>query len=328
MMCLSSIGIFVSRHPYFLVNVLCCLAFLAQICYVLKNNIDPNERQTHINVQEKQLKDMDFPVILMICMNPGFNITAIDEAGYNGIFDYFAGKSKYNNLLYGWAGHTSGAGPNVTRSVGDVAEKVILHTAREVLAEVRIASLNYRKLHIMLDSVRVKRMNFPYNCFTLDLTNNTDLKESGIKQLFLEFFRLANQSVEIYLQGKSLVASRNVKSHKFYSSGADIKLTQLGQVCFYEICSTTCYTGTPTKKSFILQIKENVFVEADSSKGCRIYPNQEFYSYQECDDQFMSDYVSSFDPSGLVPIWLTDNIENVSKRFHLKRFGKKQKKKH
>ena len=196
MRCLIFLGNFVSRHPYFIVNVLCCLAFLAQICYVIKNNIDPSERQTHINVKEKQLKDMDFPVILMICMNPGFNITAIEEAGYSGIFNYFAVKSKYNNLLYGWAGHTSGAGPKVERSVGDVAEKVTLHTARQVMAEVKIASLNHRKLYITVDSVRVKRMNFPYNCFTLDLTNNTDVKETGIKQLFLEFFRLANQSME------------------------------------------------------------------------------------------------------------------------------------
>ena len=66
---------------------------------------------------------------------------------------------------------------------------------------------------------------------------------------------------------------------------------------------------------------ENIYDENDASKKCRDYPNPDFFSYKECDDHSMKDYISSFDPSGLVPIWLTDDIGNVTKHFHLNSFG-------
>ena len=84
--------------------------------------------------------------------------------------------------------------------------------------------------YISLDSVKIWLMNYPYNCFTLDLSNNTMVKKKGIKQIFLHFPILDNYSAEIYLQGKSLACNREIKSHKFFFSGPVIKLLDLGKI--------------------------------------------------------------------------------------------------
>ena len=115
-------------------------------------------------------------------------------------------------------------------TVQQLVKRVTLHRVEEVLLNITIASLYGQRYIINTSSVKVVRMNYPYNCFTLDLTNNTDLKrEMGLKQLFLYFPVLANHSVEIHPIGKSLECGRIIKSHKFFSSGANIKQLNLGK---------------------------------------------------------------------------------------------------
>ena len=65
---------------------------------------------------------MDFPVIFKLCLNPGLNITAIQEEGYEFDVTYFMGLSKYNRSLYGWAGHTDTNG--IRSSVAEVYQKI------------------------------------------------------------------------------------------------------------------------------------------------------------------------------------------------------------
>ena len=75
------------------------------------------------------------------------------------------------------------------------------------------------------------------------------------------------------------------------------------------------------KHEYVVELKENVFIEEDPTKTCRIYPNPAFASYIDCDDQFMKDYVSTFDPPNMVPIWLTDDMDKVSTHVNLVNFG-------
>ena len=82
---------------------------------------------------------------------------------------------------------------------------------------------------LSLDSVKVWRLNFPHNCYSLDLSKNRDVQEKGIKQLYLEFYILENYYVEIYVEGQSLASYRMIKAHRFYSTGDIIRLLDLGK---------------------------------------------------------------------------------------------------
>ena len=79
-------------------------------------------------------------------------------------------------------------------------------------------------------------------------------------------------------------------------------------------------TGAIRGKQFVVDISESVYVEEDPGKRCRVYPNKEHRSYRECDDQFMKDLVSTFDPP-ITPVWLTDDVKQVTSHAVMKSFG-------
>ena len=83
---------------------------------------------------------------------------------------------------------------------------------------------------ISLASVSLWRMNYPFNCFTLDLTNNTEVTEKGIKILSIILPMIKNTSVSILPQGKDWACNREINSNQFFSSGANINLENLGEL--------------------------------------------------------------------------------------------------
>ena len=75
------------------------------------------------------------------------------------------------------------------------------------------------------------------------------------------------------------------------------------------------------ERTYVVDISESVFVEEDPSKNCRVYPYKDHQSYRECDDQFMKDLVSTFDPP-ITPVWLTDDMNKVTSHAVMKSYGK------
>ena len=175
--------------------------------------------------------------------------------------------------------------------------------------------------------VQQRRVNYPNNCYTLDLSNNTEVMEKGIKTLLVEFNNSKKRNltmVQLKVEGSSLSCARDIFDHMFYASGDPIE-AQYRDREFYK---------------YALKISENVFVEQDSSKNCRVYPNEEFESYRACDNQFMkvtnraiqAKYMGAMNchffkktighrPSNfkdrcgsLVPIWLSDDFGNVTQQ--------------
>ena len=58
---------------------------------------------------------MEFPVLFKICIKPGFDTSELHKAGYKSIWSYFTGQSRYDESVYGRAGH--GADGSVMASV-------------------------------------------------------------------------------------------------------------------------------------------------------------------------------------------------------------------
>ena len=83
--------------------------------------------------------------------------------------------------------------------------------------------------NVSLEYVKVWRLNYPYNCYSLDLTNNRDVREKGVRRVFLRFYILKNYSVEIHLEGQSLAGYRMIKAHRSKSTGDAIRLDDLGK---------------------------------------------------------------------------------------------------
>ena len=112
-------------------------------------------------------------------------------------------------------------------------------------------------------------------------------------EIFFNKTMMKDSTVEFKLQGHTLASRREIQEHRFYSSGDALKVDK--------------YSG------YIVRINKDVFVEEDPSKTCRNYPNANFASYKDCDDQFMRDKLEEVAPGmDLTPPWLADSLDNVT----------------
>ena len=53
-----------------------------------------------------------------------------------------------------------------------------------------------------------------------------------------------------------------------------------------------------------------------------IYPNNDFSSYRECDEEYLKNVLASFTPSSLMPVWLTDQMDKVTSSLQITDWGK------
>ena len=118
---------------------------------------------------------------------------------------------------------------------------------------------------------------------------------TGLKllEIFFNETMLKDASVELKLEGQTLASRREIQEHRFYSSGDALKVENFS--------------------SYILRINTDVFVEEDPRQTCLNYPNDNFASYKDCDDQFMRDKLEEVAPGlDLTPTWLADDLDNVT----------------
>ena len=111
----------VSFETFFsVINSLCALAFIVQMCIMVADFLDPSDLNT-ITYQLK-LHQIPFPVKFKLCAIPGFKQSMLMQYGYlvnnftyfhiaysflkKDIPAYFHGQSRLNNSIYGWTGHS------------------------------------------------------------------------------------------------------------------------------------------------------------------------------------------------------------------------------
>ena len=89
---------------WILANIACTAILTFQLGHVLEGYIKPTITRTW--EEDVPLEDIDFPLVIKICVVPGFNQTALYEVGYYDAGGYFLGQSRFNESVIGWAGHT------------------------------------------------------------------------------------------------------------------------------------------------------------------------------------------------------------------------------
>ena len=57
-------------------------------------------------------------------------------------------------------------------------------------------------------------------------------------------------------------------------------------------------------KKFLVEFKQMKYIEEDKSKGCVNYPQNNFESYNDCDEAFMRNVLKSQYPPDFLPFWL------------------------
>ena len=79
-----------------------------------------------------------------------------------------------------------------------------------------------------LSSAQVVRPNYPFNCFTWDISQENI--EDGVVEIVFAFYFLPGTTVEIKLEDKRLSCNRPIMENRFYSSGEKIKIDLGNQI--------------------------------------------------------------------------------------------------
>ena len=138
-----------------------------------------------------------------------------------------------------------------------------------------------------------KQPNYPQNCYTVNLTEINKARDGTVKTLWIVFKAGKTNKVTIHLQGRTLATNRDINENTFYTKGHEI------------------FVESGKLRKYAVEISKNVFLEEDTSKNCRSYPNPEFASFMECDEHCMRDICDSLN---VAPVWLYDDYEKVTKR--------------
>ena len=153
-------------------------------------------------------------------------------------------------------------------------------------------------IKIDLDSVQSVMPNLPYNCMLLDIEQTHELKSKEIRQIDF-FFKKSIFGLEILVGDRELYTDREIKQNKFFSSGENIYISKSGR-------------RTSSHNSFMVKLIQHRFVEADNIENCAIYPTKDHHTYNDCDKVYINNVLSTYSPH-LVPVWSTQNMEEVSR---------------
>ena len=78
------------------------------------------------------------------------------------------------------------------------------------------------------DAFYVERVNYPSNCFTLNIANDNDVQAKGITNIrFLlkkpEYVDTKSYHIDLNVIGKEIATNRDITEHFFYSTGDSLK---------------------------------------------------------------------------------------------------------
>ena len=280
--------LFTLKTLWISVNIVFTAFLTVQLAHIFERYIRPQTTRTW---EEKvPLKGLEFPLVLKICVIPGFNQIALQEMGYRDTFAYFVGLDdpEGDSHVYGWAGHSEDSG--IFGTVEDVLAKISSYKIENVLKYVYVWTAEDGRIEINPDYWDSLRVNYPNNCLGIALSTVPELRGKEIQSLYLYGGDLEEHDIRVNFKGHTLECRRNINEHSFDSMGDDIIMQQEN-----------------ITKSFLVEIAQRQFVEEDPTNDCRNYPNQEYASYETCDNQFVRNTLP-----GLTPIWMSENFSAVS----------------
>ena len=93
------------RKFYDTIKVVIIISCASHICFLFYNTVHPD--LPDIKVYQKRLDEVEFPLSFLLCVHEMVHVTGrYKKLGYSNDWDFFTGKSRYNESIYGWGGHT------------------------------------------------------------------------------------------------------------------------------------------------------------------------------------------------------------------------------
>ena len=126
--------------------------------------------------------------------------------------------------------------------------------------------------------VKWKRLSYPHNCLTLDLTGAlTPEQFLHADMISINFKSDPEAIIEVIIEDRLSALERD---------NPEARRGFLGPVIEQKL-------DEKTFKKYVVEFSQSVFVEEDPFIGCKDYPWEGFSSFDDCDKEFMQDWVTN-----------------------------------
>ena len=153
--------------------------------------------------------------------------------------------------------------------------------------------VDFKLIDILVDTW----VDYIENCFVLDFLKNIVVKKEGIQNMYI-YFEQHPIDIEIIPLSRNLFTDRPVMNNRLFGLGALIDIRN--------------NTFQGAYDSYVIELKQDIYVEEDPSKHCMIYPNATYQSYNHCDKAFVHNTLARHFGPDFTPIWATGDLGNVT----------------
>ena len=278
-----------------------CVYHVSNIVY---NNIYPDVPE--ILVYEKKLNEIEFPISFLLCLNQFENDTLkFRKFSYKNVQDFFIGQRMYNARLKGWKGH------KVDGSVVELEEIVdgISTNWKYFVNNIRIDTTHvetHSKFQQNISGKKVAWSKIPIypNCQALDLMDYISVHNES-------YFRIEQIKFKIRSENKFAFFLYTVDRKKALTKRMSVRnmLAYSGPIISNQI------KGFTKEVKVALKITQNKFSEEDQTNPCAEYPNEDYQSFEDCDEIFV--YHEMKTKHHIMPFWATDNLTEVTDKRYL-----------
>ena len=137
-------------------------------------------------------------------------------------------------------------------------------------------------------------IQFPM-CQTIDLAQYFDI-QTPPKQILFRFNVIEDNAVSLRIEDNILSPNRTLKSQVVTYSGPTIQHKNM---------------ASPMIKRFVLTLDQTINSMAEKDINCTNYPNENFSSFKECDEQFVLSKLNNTHDR-IMPFWATGDIDKVT----------------
>ena len=169
---------------------------------------------------------------------------------------------------------------------------------KTIISKIKISSVGFKTKSISGRNLKWSKVPlYSGGCQSLDLKHYFNLTGSDAPlEISFYLYKVENHGISIYIQERNkALKRRTLKSNLLSYSGPVIENSDLIEPILYKE---------------IVSISQNLFSERDTLKKCRNYPNEDYESYRECDEQFV--YQDLRTEYKVMPFWAADKMNEVS----------------
>ena len=230
------------RKNLFLLNIIFTCGFLVHVFTIGANLVHPE--YPSIRVFSKGLKEINFPLSFKLCVTEKENFTErYKKIGYSDEHSFFTGKSKFDNEVIGWGGHSQngstlhhiqGLGGYILSKGNFILIDVLLNVSfnwKDILKQVDLWTMDRSKFTVAGKDINWTLIPSGYpTCQAVDLTQSFDLKKLTPMFFVFKFFPLENLGISLQIEDlKTSLLKRSLRSqrHDYLGFGSAVEIDKL-----------------------------------------------------------------------------------------------------